>query len=297
LNKENISQVQRKLAQEVKANPNYRAKRLYSLVYHPDWLAYALECILQNRGSQTPGIDGVTARQLREEERKQLFLWELADDLKKHKYKPQPCRRVYIPKPNKPGQKRPLGIPAIADRTVQMVVKMILEPTYEGVFQHFSYGFRPGRSTHQALGRTMRFLNHSSGSWHWTIEGDVKACFDGVNHAILLKLLRKRIQDERLLGLIKAFLKAGVLEDGFYHRTDLGTPQGGTCSPLLMNVYLHEFDTWLQEQYINPPHLADKSESTRQRWRRKTHGGCIIPVRYADDCAPRTLTERRSDAA
>jgi retron-type reverse transcriptase len=113
LNKENISQVQRKLAQEVEANPNYRAKRLYNLVYHPDWLAYALERILQNRGSQTPGIDGVTARQLRKEERKQLFLWELADDLKKHEYKPQPCRRVYIPKPNKPGQKRPLGIPIL----------------------------------------------------------------------------------------------------------------------------------------------------------------------------------------
>jgi retron-type reverse transcriptase len=112
-----------------------------------------------------------------------------------------------------------------------MVVKMILEPLYEGVFLHFSYGFRPDRSTHQALGRTMRFLNHSGGCWHWTIEGDVKACFDGVNHAILLKLLRKRIQDERLLGLIKAFLKAGVIEDGFYHRTDLGTPQGGTCAP------------------------------------------------------------------
>jgi len=267
----------------MEANPNYRAKRLFNLVYHPDWLAYALECILQNQGSDTPGVDGVTARHFKEDGYKQQFLQELASELKRGTYKPQPCRRVYIPKPNKPDQKRPLGIPAIADRTVQMVVKMILEPLYEGVFLHFSYGFRPGRSTHQAVGRTMRFLNHSSGSWHWTIEGDIRACFDGVNHGILLKLLRKRIQDERLLGLIEAFLKAGIMEDGFYQRTDMGTPQGGTVSPLLMNVYLHEFDSWLVERYINAPHLADKSESTRQRWRRKTYGGSIIPVRYADD--------------
>ena len=283
MNKENISQVQRRIAQAVEADPNYRAKRLFSLVYHPDWLAYALERVLQNRGSQTPGIDGVTARRFQDEAYKQQFLRELKNDLKGRTYQPQPCRRVYIPKPGKPNQRRPLGIPAIADRTVQTVVKIILEPLYEGVFLHFSYGFRPDRSTHQALGRTMHFLNHSSGCWHWIIEGDIQACFDQVNHAVLLKLLRKRVQDERLLGLIKAFLKAGVLEDGLYQRTDLGTPQGGPLSPLLMNVYLHEFDTWLAEQYIDPPHLADKSQATRQRWRRKTRGGSIIPVRYADD--------------
>ncbi len=283
MNKENISQVQRRLAQAVEADPTYRAKRLFNLVYHPDWLAYALEHVLQNRGSQTPGVDGITARQFKDEAYKQQFLQKLAHDLKERTYKPQPCRRVYIPKPNKPDQQRPLGIPAIADRTVQMVLKMILEPLYEGAFLPFSYGFRPGRSTHQALGRTMHFLNHSSGRWHWIIEGDIQACFDRVNHAILLKLLRKRIQDDRLLDLIHAFLKAGVLEDGLYRRTDLGTPQGGVVSPLLMNVYLHEFDAWLVERYINPPHLTDKSEATRCRWRRQTYGGTIIPVRYADD--------------
>ena len=283
MNKENISQVQRRLAQAIEADPTSRAKRLFNLVYHPDWLAYALERVLQNQGSHTPGIDKVTARKFKEEAYQQQFLQELAQNLKRGTYQPQPCRRVYVPKPNKPDQLRPLGIPTIADRTVQMAVKMILEPLYEGVFLHFSYGFRPGRSTHQALGRTMHFLNHASGRWHWVIEGDIEACFDRVNHAILLKLLKRRIQDGRLLSLIEAFLKAGVLEDGFYRRTDLGTPQGGVVSPLLMNVYLHEFDTWLEERYINPPHLVNKSKATQARWRSKTHRGRIIPARYADD--------------
>ncbi len=283
LNKENISQIQRRLAQAVAADPAYRAKRLFNLVYHPDWLAYALDHVLQNRGSQTAGVDGVTARSFRDAAYKARFLDELANDLRSRTYRPQPCRRVYIPKVNKPDQKRPLGIPTIADRTVQMVIKMILEPAYEGVFLHFSYGYRPGRSAHQALGRTMRFLNHASACWHWTIEGDIRACFDEVNHAILLKLLKRRIQDERLLGLIKAMLKAGVIEDGFYRRTELGTPQGGIISPLLMNVYLHEFDCWLDQHYLNPLHLADRSESTLGRWRRNVIGGTIIPIRYADD--------------
>lgn len=283
MNKENISQIQRRLAQTVEADPQYRAKRLFNLVYHPDWLTYALERVLQNKGAITPGTDGITTQQLRKEEDKQHFLTELATDLKQETYRPQPYRRVYIPKPHKPEQKRPLGIATIADRTVQTVVKMLLEPLYEGVFLHFSYGFRPRRSTHQALGRTMHFLNHASGRWHWTIEGDIEACFDAVNHTILLKLLKRHVQDKQLLNLIKQFLKAGIIEEGFYHRTDLGTPQGGPLSPLLMNVYLHEFDTWLVQHYIDPPHLTDKSESTRARWRQKNHGGSIIPVRYADD--------------
>lgn len=238
---------------------------------------------MRNTGSQTPGVDGVTRRQFKDEAFKSAFLVDIADALKHRTYTPQPCRRVYIPKPHKPTQQRPLGIPVIADRTVQMVVKMLLEPLYEGVFRPFSYGFRPGRSTHQALGRTMHFLNHASGRWQWILEGDIEACFERVHHAILLKLLKKRVQDERFLGLIHAFLKAGVMEDGRFQRTDHGTPQGGVCSPLLMNVYLHEFDAWLEARYIAPPHLAHKSEATRSRWRRDNVGGRIIPVRYADD--------------
>ena len=283
MNKENISQIQRRLAQAVEADATYRAKRLYNLVYHPDWLAYALERVLQNKGSQTPGIDGMTARQLREEADKQQFLRELAQDLKQGTYQPQPYQRVYIPKPHKPNQKRPLGIAIIADRAVQTGVKMLLEPIYEGLFHPFSYGFRPGRSTHQALGQTMHFLNHFSGRWHWTIEGDIEKCFDHVNQAILLKLLKRHVQDKRLLNLIKQILKAGVLEEGFYRRTDLGVPQGGPLSPLLMNVYLHEFDTWLVQKYIEPAHLTDKSKWIRAKWRQKSYGGRIIPIRYADD--------------
>jgi retron-type reverse transcriptase len=142
LNKENISRVQRQLAHMIKVDPSARAKRLYNLVYHPDWLATALERVLRNTGSQTPGVDGVTLRQFKEEAFKSAFLVDIADALKHRTYAPQPCRRVYIPKPHKPTQHRPFGIPVIADRTVQMVVTMLLEPLYEGVFRPFSYGFR-----------------------------------------------------------------------------------------------------------------------------------------------------------
>jgi RNA-directed DNA polymerase len=283
LNKENISHVHRQLAHMIAVAPAARAKRLYTLVDHPDWLATALERVLYNAGSQTPGVDGVTARQCKDKAFKRRCLTDIADALTHRTYTPQPCRRVYIPKPHNPHQQRPLGIPALADRTVQMAVKMLLEPVDAGVFLPFSYGFRPGRSTHQALGRTMHFLNHASGRWHWILAGDIEACFDRVHHAIVLQLLKKRVQDARLLGLIHAFLKAGVMEDGRFHRTDHGTPQGGVCSPLLMHASLPAFDAWLVERYIMPPHLADKSEATRTRWRRATIGGRIIPVRYADD--------------
>jgi RNA-directed DNA polymerase len=151
----------------IEVDPSARATRLYNLVYHPDWLATALERVLRNTGSHTPGVDGVTLRQFKDEAFKSAFLMDIADALKHRTFTPQPCRRVYIPKPHKPTQQRPLGIPVIADRTVQMIVKMRLEPLYEGVFHPFSYGFRPGRSTHQALGQTMHFLNHASGRWHW----------------------------------------------------------------------------------------------------------------------------------
>ena len=148
------------------------------MVYHPDGLEVALDGVVRNTGSQTPGVDGVTVRQCKAEACKRAFLEDIAEALKHRTYAPPPCRRVYIPKPHQPTQQRPLGIPTVADRTVQMVVKMLREPLYEGVFHPFSYGFRPGRSTHQALGRTRHFLHHASGRWHWLLEGDIAACFD-----------------------------------------------------------------------------------------------------------------------
>ena len=141
----------------------------------------------------------------------------------------------------------------MADRPVQMAVKMLLEPVDDGVFLPVSYGFRPGRSTHRALGRTLHVLNHASGRWHGILAGDIAACFDRVQPAIVFQLLKKRGQDDRLLGLIHAFLTAGGRADGRLHRTDHGTPQGGVCSPLLMHAYVHEFDAWLVSRVFDAP--------------------------------------------
>jgi RNA-directed DNA polymerase len=254
-------------------NPKWINQRLYRLLYNPTLHIMAYERLKSKPGNMTPGTDGKT-----------LDGYSLGDIqkliglLRIEQYWPTPVRRVYIPKKAK-GKYRPLGVPSPRDKIVQECIRLILEAIYEPNFHDNSHGFRSRRSCHTAL-ESIRL------NWvgtKWVIEADITKCFDRVNHAVLLKLLKRRIQDDRLLGLSEAFLKAGVLEDGLYRRTDLGTPQGGPLSPLLMNVYLHEFDVWLAERHIVPPHLADKGKSTHQRWRRQTHGGSIIPVRYADD--------------
>ena len=210
----------------------------------------ALERVLRNTGSQTPGVDGVTLRQFKDEAFKRVLGGHRRCPQASHLRAPTLSPGVYSQALQADSttafrHSRDRGPHGSDDRdhALRTVVRRSISP--------FSYGFRPGRSTHQALGRTMHFLNHSSGRWHWILEGDIEACFDRVHHDILLKLLKKRVQDERLLGLIHAFLTAGVMEDGRFQRTDHGTPQG-VCSPLLMNVYLHEFDARLEARYIAP---------------------------------------------
>jgi RNA-directed DNA polymerase len=206
------------------------------------------------------GVDGETWRHYGEE--LEVNLRDISERLKRGAYRAKPVRRVYIPKAD--GRQRPLGVTALEDKIVQRAAVEVLNAIYETDFLGFSYGFRPGRSQHQALdalytGLLTRKVN-------WVLDLDIRGFFDGLSHEWLVKFIEHRIADRRVVRLIQKWLNAGVLEDGKRIRMEEGTPQGGSASPLLANVYLHYvFDLWVQA------------------WRRKRAQGDVIVVRYADD--------------
>jgi len=208
----------------------------------------------------SPGVDGETWRHYGEE--METNLQDLSERLKRGAYRAKPVRRVYIPKAD--GRQRPLGVTALEDKIVQRAAVEVLNAIYETDFLGFSYGFRPGRSQHQALdalytGLLTRKVN-------WVLDLDIKGYFDGLSHEWLVKFIEHRVADRRVVRLIQKWLNAGVLEDGKRIRVEEGTPQGGSASPLLANVYLHYvFDLWVQA------------------WRRKRAHGDVIIVRFADD--------------
>ena len=181
-------------------------------------------------------------------------------------YRANPSRRAYIPKPD--GRQRPLGIASLEDKIVQRAVVEVLNAIYEVNFLGFSYGFRPGRSQHQALDALATAISRKK--VNWVLEVDIRGFFDAIDHGWLVKFIEHRIADKRITRLIQKWLAAGVLEEGKWSATEGGTPQGATISPLLANVYLHYvLDLWVQQ------------------WRKRTARGEVIVVRYADDCAPR----------
>lgn len=236
--------------------------RLYRYLLRPDLYHIAYQKLYSNNGAATKGVDDDTADGYSEEKVRKIIL-SLADE----SYMPKPSRRTYIRKAN--GKLRPLGIPTFTDKLVQEVLRMALEAVYEPIFLECSHGFRPNRSCHTAL-KDAKHMFHGT---RWFVEGDIKGCFDNIDHNVLVNVIRKKIKDARLIKLIYKFLKAGYIEEWRYNNTYSGTPQGGIISPLLANIYLHELDKFvmnLKNDFDCPPTHHKTSEYNKlssRAWR------------------------------
>jgi RNA-directed DNA polymerase len=218
--------MQRKLSLWAEQNKEHKFFDLYHLLYDKEWLRLAHDHVKQNAGSITAGCDGIIMTDF--DENLEDNLQELAKELKAETFEPHPVRRVYIPKPN--GRIRPLGIPSIRDRIVQEAMRMTLEPIYEADFSQYSFGFRPNRCTMDAM-KCVIWSTTERKKYFWVLEGDISSYFDTINHKRLIKLLERRIKDEKLLRIIKKFLQAGVMEGKLFKDTKQGTPQGGIVTP------------------------------------------------------------------
>jgi len=237
-------------------------KRLMEATVEPRNQTEALKRVRKNRGGA--GIDGMTVSELEDHMRTS---WpDIRQQLLEGTYRPQPVRRVEIPKPS--GGVRKLGIPTVADRLVQQMLLQILQPRLDPTFSKHSYGFRPGRSAHQAIARAQEYIREG---YEWVVDMDLEKFFDQVNHDILMSLLAKRIGDNRVLRLVRAFLKAGVMVDGIACSTEEGTPQGGPLSPLLSNIVLDVLDMELERRghryvrYADDCNIYVRSERAGQR--------------------------------
>lgn len=227
-----------RISQNSLANKEEVFTKLYRYLLRPDIYFVAYKNLYANSGAATKGVNEDTADGF-SEAKIDSIIKALADET----YQPMPVRRTYIQKKNNRKKLRPLGIPTFTEKLVQEVLRMILEAVYEPIFLDVSHGFRPKRSCHTALKQLRREFNGT----RWFVEGDIKGCFDNIDHAVLVGLLNNKIKDARITKLIYKFLKAGYLEDWQYHKTYSGTPQGGIISPLLANIYLHELDKFVMK--------------------------------------------------
>ncbi len=289
----NVEEVQRRLWEQSKAhrenreaslplfptNPyDMRIRNLSDLIHQPDWLNEAASRVYVRSRGKAPGVDEVTTSEFKKHGAEHLQTLRM--ELKKRTYRPQPLRRVEIPKAN--GKMRLLGIPCLRDKIVQKVVRMALEPIFEVEFHENSYGFRPHRNTHQAVFRCQQIMVQG---FTWVIEGDVKACFDEISHKAILDAVREKVMDNKFLDLLQLFLKAGVMAGGKLLPTVKGVPQGGIVSPLLANIVLNKLDWFLQE----------KAKYGNELQRARYHGEPNLRfVRYADDwCVFLTRADKR----
>jgi len=262
-----VRELQRTLYLAAKAKRNRRFHALYDKIYREDVMWEAWRRVKANRGSA--GVDGITIRHIVEKYGEGKFVEETQEQLRKGKYRPMPVRRKDIPKGDGKST-RPLGIPVIRDRLVQMAAKIVLESIFEADFKDCSFGFRPKRSAKQAIERIRQTANRKMVDW--VVDVDITGYFNNIPHDKLLKLVEQRVSDRRTLKLIRQWLKAGYMEEGLFHETTIGSPQGGVISPLLANIYLNYLDTIWEKQY--------------------THLGTL--VRYADDFV--ILCKTRADA-
>lgn len=237
-----VRELQRKLYLSATKSKKRKFHALYDKIYRMDILKQAWLNVKHNNGSA--GIDDLT---INEVERIGIdgILGDMSCKLKEGKYRPVAVKRVEIPKDNK-GSMRPLGIPTVVDRIVQAAAKIVLEPIFEADFKESSYGFRPKKNAHNAIEAIRKACNNKG---MWVLDADIKGYFNNINHDKLIKMIGMRINDRRILKLIQQWLKAGVLIDGEYLKTEIGSPQGGVISPLLANIYLHYLDVVWEKYY------------------------------------------------
>jgi RNA-directed DNA polymerase len=270
--------MQAKLHRWAAADSGRRFDDLFNLVHDPTTLIVAWDRVAANRGAKTAGSDGWTVARVEREVGVSAFLDDLRLLLKSGEFWPQPVRERKIPKPGGSDKVRRLGIPTVRDRVVQAALKLVLEPIFEADFEPVSYGFRPERRAHDAIAEIHHF---GTQGYRWVLDADIEACFDRIDHAALMDRVRVRVKDKRVLRLVKAFLKAGILTElGDHEDTHTGTPQGGILSPLLANIALSVLD-----EHLMAPWKPGGPLSTQQR--RKTRVAKGEPnwrvVRYADD--------------
>jgi RNA-directed DNA polymerase len=268
-----VRKMQAKLHQWATADPDRRFDDLHNLVYDPAFLVVAWSRVRTNKGARTAGVDGVAPRAVGSGAGR--LLGQLRDDLKAGRLVPQRVREKAIPKAS--GKLRRLGIATTADRVVQASLKLVLEPIFEADFHPCSYGFRPKRRAQDAIAE-IHHLASPNRNYEWVLEADITACFDEIDHTALMGRVRRRIGDKRVLGLVTAFLRAGILSDEGRNRESItGTPQGGILSPLLANIALSVLDE----------HFAPRWAALGPEWKRVKHrraGGAVMKlVRYADD--------------